>query len=116
MDYDYEKTSVSLYRAVFKDNYFCDVSCYLKPDKDMANVDNIAPILHPTFDAIAAGGVHSRPPDIVSNRMTGMYEPDTGGTSVFDRAGVLRRSDGDFRIPEKTDIPSESESKEGQPQ
>lgn len=34
-----------------------------------------------------------------------MFEPDSGGTSVFDRAGVLRRADGDFFIPAGTDIP-----------
>jgi len=105
MGYDYEKTSIALYRAIFKGNYTTDVSCYLKPDKDLVNADEIAPILHPTFEVVAGSGIHKRPPDILPNKETGMYDPDTGGTSVFDRPGVLRRADGDFYIPEGTDIP-----------
>jgi hypothetical protein len=105
MCYDYEKTSIALYRAIFKDNYAIDVHCYLKPDKDLANAEKIAPILHPTFAVVIGTGTHKRPPDILPNKETGMYDPDTGGTSVFDRAGVLRRADGDFTIPDGTDIP-----------
>lgn len=105
MSYDYEKTSIALYRAVFKGNYTTDVSYYLKPDKDLSCADEIAPILHPTFGALAGGGGYTRPPDIVPNKETGMYDPDTGGTSVFDRSNVLQRADGDFLIPEGTDIP-----------
>ncbi|HFH4551456.1 TPA: type VI secretion system effector Tse2, partial [Pseudomonas aeruginosa] len=37
---------------------------------------------------------------------------DTGGTSVFDRAGVLRRADGDFVIPDGTDIPPDLKVKQ----
>ncbi|WP_338849170.1 hypothetical protein V8J88_09485 [Massilia sp. W12] len=105
MSYDYEKTSVDLYRAVFKSNFPVDVSCYLKPDRDLADASDIAAILHPTFGVEAGGGIAKRPPDIVPNKITAMYEPDTGGTSVFDRAGVLRRADGDFYLPEGTEIP-----------
>lgn len=106
MSYDYEKTSVDLYRALFKDNYSVDVSCYLKPDKELADAKQIAPILHPTFaDSAPAAGLKKRPPDILPNRETGMYDPDTGGTSVFDRPGVLRSANGDFFLPEGTDIP-----------
>lgn len=75
------------------------------PDKDLANADEIAPILHPTFTVSTGSGVHKRPPDILPNKDTGMYDPDTGGTSVFDRSNVLRRADGDFFIPDGTDIP-----------
>lgn len=106
MSYDYEKTSVALYRSVFLDNYSTDVSCYLAPDKDLANADEIAPILHPTFGiAESAAGDSSRAADILVNKATGMYDPDTGGTSVFDQRNVLRRADGDFYIPSGTDIP-----------
>jgi hypothetical protein len=105
MGYDYEKTSIALYRAIFKDNYTTNVNCYLIPDKDLANADEIAPILHPTFTVSTGSGVHKRPPDILPNKDTGMYDPDTGGTSVFDRPNVLRRADGDFFIPDGTDIP-----------
>lgn len=102
MGFKYEKTSVSLYRALFADNYSTDVSCYLKPDEDLANAADIALILHPTFEA-SGGGAQKRPPDIGVNRKTGMYDPDTGGTSVFDRARVLKRAMGDFVIPDGTD-------------
>ena len=104
MSYDYDKTSVDLYRAVFKSNFETDVGRYLKPDRELADSESIAPILHPTL-AESAGKPFSRPPDIVANKQTGMFEPDSGGTSVFDRAGVLRRADGDFFIPAGTDIP-----------
>lgn len=104
MGFNYEKTKVNLYRALFPDNYSTDVSCYLKPDEAMANAADIAPILHPTFDALG-GGAQRRPPDIAVNKKTGMYDPDTGGTSVFDRAGVLKRAIGDFVIPDGTEIP-----------
>ena len=99
MLYDYENTSIALYRALFKENYIVDVACYLKPDIALANAAEMAPILHPTFTSA------SRAPDIVANRATGMYDPDTGGTSVFDRPGALSRSDGDLFIPEGTEIP-----------
>lgn len=102
MAYDFEITSVDLYRAIFKSNYPHDIGAYLIPDITLANAAEIAPILHPTF---AAGGAEKRPPDINANPTTGMFEPDTGGTSVFDRAGVLKRADGDFVIPEGTEIP-----------
>ncbi len=105
MSYDYEKTSISLYRALFQDNYDVDVSCYLKPDKELANANEIAPILHPAFDAVIRGSSRPRPPDIQPNEQTGMYDPDTGGTSVFDRPNVLRRAKGDFLIPDGTNIP-----------
>jgi hypothetical protein len=105
ISYDYEKTSIALYRAVFKENHSTDVSCYLKPDKDLADTKEIAPILHPAFEVLPGNGVYKRPPDILPNKETGMYGPDTGGTSVFDRAGVLRRADGDFFIPDGTNIP-----------
>lgn len=105
MAYDYEKASLCLFRAIFKGNYAGDVSCYLKPKVNLAGSATVAPLLHPTFEEVRATGARSRPPDIVPNRETGMYEPDTGGTSVFDRPGVLRRADGDFWIPEGTDIP-----------
>ena len=105
MAYDFEKTSVPLYRAIFKSNYASDVTCYLTPDADLAEAERIAPILHPSFEAVGSATAASRPPDIVSNRVTGMYDPDTGGTSVFDRPNVLKRADGDFLIPDGTDIP-----------
>ncbi|WP_134628044.1 type VI secretion system effector Tse2, partial [Pseudomonas aeruginosa] len=56
-------------------------------------------------------GVPARAPDIVAGR-DGLYAPDTGGTSVFDRAGVLRRADGDFVIPDGTDIPPDLKVKQ----
>ena len=93
MGYDYEKTSISLYRAIFKENFDSDVSGYLKPDAELANAEEIAPILHPTFEEAEGGGGHRRPPDIVVNKKSGMYDPDTGGTSVFDRPGVLSAAD-----------------------
>lgn len=105
MSYDYEKTSADLYRAIFRDNYKLDIGCYLKPDEELAEAEEIAPILHPTFEVPATSAKHLRPPDIVSNKKTGMYDPDTGGTSVFDRPGVLRRANGDFFIADGTDIP-----------
>ena len=105
MSYDYQTTSVSLYRALFKDNYSVDVSSYLKPDEALAKAIEIAPILHPTFEVTAGGSGRSRPPDIAPNKHTGQYEPDQGGTSVFGRPWVLKRADGDFLIPEGTDIP-----------
>lgn len=49
---------------------------------------------------------------IVANDRTGMFEPDAGGTSVFDRAAVLKRADGDFFLPEGTDIPPDLKIKE----
>lgn len=104
MDYKYEKTRVALYRALFPENFSTDVSCYLKPDEDLANAEELAPVLHPTFEA-SDGGIQRRPPDIVVNKATGQFDPNTGGTSVFDRAGVLKRSMGDFVIPDGTDIP-----------
>jgi len=105
MSYDFEKTSVDLYRAVFVDNYAVDVSCYLQPDKDLANAADIAPILHPAFESAPSPELPRRPPDIVPNRKTGLYDPDSGGTSVFDRRGVLRSADWDFWIPGGTDVP-----------
>lgn len=105
MSYDYEKTSIDLYRAIFKENFTTDVSCYLKPDKDLADANSIAPILHPTFSELSGEGALRRPPDIIANPDTGMYDPDTGGTSVFNRPRVLRRAEGDFFIPSGTDIP-----------
>lgn len=48
-----------------------------------------------------------KPPDIAPNIKTGKYHPDTGGTSVFDRAGVLTPANGDFYLLEGTDIPPE---------
>ena len=104
MSYDYEKTSVDLYRAIFLANFKIDVQCYLMPDRDLANAKEIAPILHPTLEADDLGG-GKRVPDIRPNEMTGQYYPDTGGTSLFDRAKALRTSDGDFFIPAGTDIP-----------
>ncbi|MCW5455070.1 hypothetical protein IGA81_24900, partial [Pseudomonas aeruginosa] len=50
MSYDYEKTSLTLYRAVFKANYESDVGRYLRPDKELAEAAEVAPLLHPTFD------------------------------------------------------------------
>ena len=47
MSYDYDKTSVDLYRAVFKSNFETDVGRYLKPDRELADSESIAPILHP---------------------------------------------------------------------
>ena len=111
MGYDYGRTSLHLYRAIFKDNYSVDVTCYLRPDKELADAESIAPILHPTLEQ-TAGARMRRPPDIVPNRQTGEYEPDTGGTSVFDRARVLKRADGDFFIPKGTDIPPDLKVKE----
>lgn len=104
MHYDYQKTSISLYRAVFKSNFSTDVSCYLSPDADLANASEVAPILHPTFEQVATGA-HKRPPDILPNKNTGEYDPDTGGTSVFDKPGALKRADFDFFIPAGTHIP-----------
>ncbi|MCW5282609.1 hypothetical protein CJT89_33430, partial [Pseudomonas aeruginosa] len=51
MSYDYEKTSLTLYRAVFKANYDGDVGRYLRPDKELAEAAEVAPLLHPTFDS-----------------------------------------------------------------
>lgn len=51
MSYDYEKTSLTLYRAVFKANYDGDVGRYLHPDKELAEAAEVAPLLHPTFDS-----------------------------------------------------------------
>lgn len=99
MSYDYEKTSLNLYRSIFFDNYPQDVSSYLAPDEELANSEEIAPILHPTWEHSGRRG-----PDIVPKN-DGMYHPDTGGTSTFDRANVLRRAEGDFLIPEGTPIP-----------
>jgi len=99
MNYNYKKTSLDLYRAIFFDNYSVDVSSYLRPDEDLANSEEIAPILHPTWSYNGR-----RPPDIVADK-SGSYKPDTGGTSTFDRSGVLKRADGDFLIPEGTPIP-----------
>lgn len=111
MSYDYEKTSLTLYRAVFKANYDGDVGRYLHPDKELAEAAEVAPLLHPTFDSPNTPGVPARAPDIVAGRY-GLYAPDTGGTSVFDRAGVLRRADGDFVIPDGTDIPPDLKVKQ----
>ncbi len=111
MSYDYEKTSLTLYRAVFKANYDGDVGRYLRPDKELAEAAEVAPLLHPTFDSPNTPGVPARAPDIVAGR-DGLYAPDTGGTSVFDRAGVLRRADGDFVIPDGTDIPPDLKVKQ----
>ena len=105
MGYEYDKTTVSLYRAIFSENFKTDVTCYLKPDKDLADAEHIAPILHPTFELQSSATGRPRPPDILPNKETGMYEPDTGGTSVFDRPSVLRSAVGDFLIPDGTDIP-----------
>ena len=103
MSYDYEKSSVSLYRALFFENYKGDVSSYLKPDKELANAEELEPILHPAYEAKSV----TRPPDIKLNDRTGKFHPDSGGTSVFDRPCVLRRADGDFFMPEGTEIPPE---------
>ncbi|MCV4047100.1 type VI secretion system effector Tse2 [Pseudomonas aeruginosa] len=111
MSYDYEKTSLTLYRAVFKANYDGDVGRYLRPDKELAEAAEVAPLLHPTFDSPNTPGVPARAPDIVAGR-DGLYAPDTGGTSVFDRAAVLRRADGDFVIPDGTDIPPDLKVKQ----
>lgn len=111
MSYDYEKTSLTLYRAVFKANYDGDVGRYLRPDQELAEAAEVAPLLHPTFDSPNTPGVPARAPDIVAGR-DGLYAPDTGGTSVFDRAGVLRRADGDFVIPDGTDIPPDLKVKQ----
>jgi len=99
VSYQYEKTNLDLYRAIFFVNYSVDVSSYLKPDKELANAKEIAPILHPTWSHNGR-----RPPDIVPDK-DGNYWPDTGGTSTFDRPGVLRLAQGDFFIPEGTPIP-----------
>lgn len=104
MDFDYQKTDCDLYRAIFRDNFTMDVTTYLRPDIELANAPTIAPLLHPTFEPVMAAG-RLRAPDILANKETGKYEPDTGGTSVFDRAGVLKAADFDFHIPEGTDIP-----------
>ncbi len=82
MNFNYEKTSLDLYRAIFFDNYSVDVSSYLRPDEDLANSEEIAPILHSTWSYNGR-----RPPDIVADK-SGSYKPDTGGTSTFDRSGV----------------------------
>jgi hypothetical protein len=104
MGFEYEKTGVSLYRALFPDNYSSDVSCYLKPDEDLANAVEVAPILHPTWE-VGSDEIQRRPPDIAANKGTGKYDPDKGGTSVFDRPGVLKLAMGDFFVPDGTDIP-----------
>jgi hypothetical protein len=101
MSYDYKKSSEDLFRAIFFDNYEGDVSCYLRPDEELSNSKEIAPILHPAYVSKSP----TRPPDISPKPATGKYHPDTGGTSTFDRAGVLRSSNGDFFLPEGTDIP-----------
>jgi hypothetical protein len=109
MSYDYKKSSVDLFRAIFVENFNGDISAYLKPDKELANAKEIAPILHPAYEPKSP----RRAADIVQNDQTGMFEPDTGGTSVFNRAGVLKRADGDFFLPEGTDIPPDIKIKEG---
>ena len=81
------------------------------PDQELAEAAEVAPLLHPTFDSPNTPGVPARAPDIVAGR-DGLYAPDTGGTSVFDRAGVLRRADGDFVIPDGTDIPPDLKVKQ----
>jgi len=106
MIYDYKKTSLDLYRAIFFENFSTDVSSYLKPDAELTNSEEIAPILHPTFSFDGR-----RPPDIVPDK-NGRYQPDTGGTSTFDRPGVLKRADGDFFIPEGTPIPPDLKVRE----
>ncbi|MBF3290331.1 type VI secretion system effector Tse2, partial [Pseudomonas aeruginosa] len=68
MSYDYEKTSLTLYRAVFKANYDGDVGRYLHPDKELAEAAEVAPLLHPTFDSPNTPGVPARAPDIVAGR------------------------------------------------
>ncbi|WP_457328531.1 Tse2 family ADP-ribosyltransferase toxin [Rhizobacter sp. P5_C2] len=105
MSHNYEKTSVPLYRAIFLANYTSDVRCYLAPDRDLADAKEIAPILHPQLLPSLTPRGDQRPADIQRNASTGMYHPDTGGTSVFDSAKALRRADGDFHIPAGTDIP-----------
>lgn len=72
MSYDYEKTSLTLYRAVFKANYDGDVGRYLRPDKELAEAAEVAPLLHPTFDSPNTPGVPARAPDIVAGR-DGLY-------------------------------------------
>lgn len=62
MSYDYEKTSLTLYRAVFKANYDGDVGRYLRPDKELAEAAEVAPLLHPTFDSPNTPGVPARAP------------------------------------------------------
>lgn len=106
MPFDYKKINCDLYRAVFKDNFTSDVMKYLRPDVALANAAEIAPLLHPTFDTVLIGG-RPRLPDIPINVQTGKYDPDTGGTSLFDRSGVLKRADFDFFLPEGTEIPPE---------
>ncbi len=110
MNYKYErmlwvtimkKSGVDLFRAIFLENYNGDISAYLIPDKELANTKETAPILHPVYEPKSS----RRPADITPNAQTGLFEPDTGGTSVFDRAGVLKRADGDFFLPECTEIP-----------
>jgi hypothetical protein len=100
-----KKTSVKLYRAIFFENFSSDVSCYLKPDEDMMNSEEIAGILHPTFSPD-----DGRLPDIVAKQ--GKYQPDSGGTSTFNRPNVLKRADGDFYIPDKTPITPDLKVKE----
>ncbi|WP_277813084.1 hypothetical protein [Dyella ginsengisoli] len=74
---------------------------------------SLPPLLpHPTLEGATEMDGSARPPDILSNRSTGMYDPDTGGTPAFDRPNALRRSDGDFYIPEGVDIPPGSEAQE----
>lgn len=98
------KTGANFYRALFKGNFSVDIRYYLRPDRELEDSEQVAPILHPTL-ATTTGTEYSRPPDIVPNKLTGMYEPNAGGTSVFDRPNVLKRADGDFLIPEGTIVP-----------
>ena len=112
MLYQYEKTTVSLYRAIFNSNFQQNMACYLMPDAELANAEAIAPILHPAFEITAKPGLPTRPADILPNAATGEYDPDTGGTSLFERRGVLKSADGDFLIPDGTDIPPDLKVKQ----
>jgi hypothetical protein len=68
MSYDYDKTSVDLYRAVFKSNFETDVGRYLKPDRELADSESIAPILHPLSPNRLASRSPGRPISLPTSR------------------------------------------------
>jgi hypothetical protein len=49
MNFEYEKTDLNLYRAIFFDNYSEDVSSYLKPDEELASITKKTPISSQAF-------------------------------------------------------------------
>ena len=110
MSYDYEKTSLT------------STGRYSRPTTTATSVATCAPTRNsPRLRKSPAAASDLRQPQHPwrprpraghRRRPRWPYAPDTGGTSVFDRAGVLRRADGDFVIPDGTDIPPDLKVKQ----